>query len=59
MVVRSFVPRSVDILEAIGRIRLILDDAPLEAFEADWERQWLIERGVEIVLEASRHCRRN
>jgi uncharacterized protein with HEPN domain len=26
-----------------------------EAFGSDWQRQWLIERGVEIVSEASRH----
>jgi uncharacterized protein with HEPN domain len=55
MAARSFVPRLVDILEAIGRIRFILNDTPLEAFESDWESQWLIERGVEIVSEASRH----
>jgi uncharacterized protein with HEPN domain len=42
-------------LEAIERIRLILGETTLEAFEADWERQWLVERGVEIVSEASRH----
>jgi uncharacterized protein with HEPN domain len=24
-------------------------------FEADWQRRWLVERGVEIVSEASRH----
>jgi uncharacterized protein with HEPN domain len=28
---------------------------PLEAFEADWQKQWLAERGVEIISEASRH----
>jgi uncharacterized protein with HEPN domain len=27
----------------------------LEAFENDWQRQWLVERGIEIVSEASRH----
>jgi uncharacterized protein with HEPN domain len=27
---------------------------PLETFEADWEKQWAIERGVEIISEASR-----
>jgi uncharacterized protein with HEPN domain len=42
-------------LEAIERIRHVLGDTPLDAFEADWERQWLVERGVEIVSEASRH----
>jgi uncharacterized protein with HEPN domain len=24
-------------------------------FETDWQRQWLVERGVEIISEASRH----
>ncbi len=27
----------------------------LEAFEADWSKRWLMERGVEIISEASRH----
>jgi uncharacterized protein with HEPN domain len=27
----------------------------LEAFENDWQQQWLVERGVEIISEASRH----
>jgi uncharacterized protein with HEPN domain len=26
-----------------------------EAFEADWRKHWLVERGVEIISEASRH----
>lgn len=58
MAARSFVPRLVDILEAIERIRHVLGDTPLQAFEADWERQWLVERGVEIVSEASRRLPR-
>ena len=27
----------------------------LEAFEADWQSRWLVERGIEIMSEASRH----
>ncbi len=27
----------------------------LDDFEADWRCQWLVERGVEIISEASRH----
>ena len=27
----------------------------LRFFETDWQTQWLVERGVEIVSEASRH----
>jgi hypothetical protein len=29
-----------------------LADLSLEAFEDDWQRQWLVERGVEIISEA-------
>jgi hypothetical protein len=28
---------------------------PLDVFETDWQTQWLVERGVEIISEASRH----
>lgn len=34
---------------------LRLGDLPLEASEADWQRQWLVQRGIEIISEASRH----
>jgi uncharacterized protein with HEPN domain len=27
----------------------------LQEFETDWQRQWLVERGIEIISEASRH----
>lgn len=43
-----------DIIEAIERVRQSLGDIKLEAFETDWQRQWLVERGVEIISEASR-----
>jgi hypothetical protein len=26
-------------------------DMPLDVFETDWQRQWLVERGVEIISE--------
>jgi uncharacterized protein with HEPN domain len=32
-----------------------LENISLEAFETDWQRQWIVERGIEIVSEASRH----
>jgi uncharacterized protein with HEPN domain len=44
----------VDIVEAIERIRAKTEGVSLAAFEADWERRWLVERGAEIVSEASR-----
>jgi uncharacterized protein with HEPN domain len=52
---RSLIPRLTDIIEAIERVSVILADVSLEVFENDWQRQWLVERGVEIISEASRH----
>ena len=55
MAERSPVPRLTDIIEAIERIRETLSGLTPEAFAADWQKTWLIERGVEIISEASRH----
>lgn len=52
---RSTSFRLDDILEAIERVRSTLGDLSLEAFEADWQRHWIVQRGVEIISEASRH----
>ena len=52
---RSLVPRLSDMVQACERIRTLLHDMSLEAFEADWQKQWLVERGIEIISEASRH----
>jgi len=43
-----------DIIQAINRVRHVVGDMPLAAFKSDWQKQWLVERGVEIVSEASR-----
>jgi uncharacterized protein with HEPN domain len=51
---KNLTPPLTDIIEAIERVRLIPGEMPLGAFEADWEKQWLVERGVEIISEASR-----
>ena len=55
MVARSVIPRLTDIVEAIERIHDVLENISLQAFETDWQRQWLVQRGVEIISEASRH----
>ena len=47
-------PYLTDIVDAIERVRGLLGDISLESFKADWEKQWAIERGVEIISEASR-----
>jgi uncharacterized protein with HEPN domain len=52
---RTLILRLTDIVEAIERIRTVLAGVTLDAFEADWQRRWLVERGVEITSEASRH----
>lgn len=43
-----------DIRQAIEHIRDEMTDVSLDAFEADWRKLWLVERGVEIISEASR-----
>src|SRR5262245_66561978 len=55
MPARSLAPRLGDMVQACERIRMLLHDMSLEAFEADWQKQWLVERGLEIISEASRH----
>jgi len=45
-------PRAIaDIVEAIEHIK----SETLDDFERDWRKRWLVERGVEIISEASRH----
>ncbi len=51
---RSPNPHLNDIIEAIDRVRQALGNMPLDRFETDWRRRWLVERGVEIISEASR-----
>ena len=52
---RSLVPRLGDLVQACERIRNLLRSVPLDAFETDWQQQWIVERGIEIISEASRH----
>jgi uncharacterized protein with HEPN domain len=51
----SLIPYLTDIIEAIERLNAVLADTSLDGFEGDWQKQWIIERGVEIISEASRH----
>jgi uncharacterized protein with HEPN domain len=55
MAARSATPRLRDIVDAIDRIRMETEGVSLDAFEADWRKRWLVERGIEIISEASRH----
>lgn len=52
---RSAALRLLDIIEAIERVQTAMADLSLEAYETDWQSQWVVERGLEIVSEASRH----
>jgi uncharacterized protein with HEPN domain len=52
---RSVAPRLADIVEAIEHIRSVLAGIALNDFAADWQKRWLVERGLEIISEASRH----
>jgi uncharacterized protein with HEPN domain len=54
MAASSLAPRLTDILNAIQHIRAEMAGVSMEAFEADWRKRWLVERGVEIISEASR-----
>ena len=54
MTTRSPVPSLTDIVEAIELIRAEMEGVTLEAFESDRRKRWLIERGLEIISEASR-----
>jgi uncharacterized protein with HEPN domain len=51
----SLAARLTDIVEAIEHIRSEMIGVSIDAFEADWRKRWLVERGVEIISEASRH----
>lgn len=44
---RGTLPTLYDIVQAIERIRTEMTGVTLEAFEADWRKRWLVERGVE------------
>ena len=53
---RSSILRLTDIIEAIERIRSVIGDMPLDAFETDWQRQWLVERGVRSFPRQAATC---
>jgi uncharacterized protein with HEPN domain len=51
----SPVLRLTDIVEAIELIRSEMAGVTLQAFEGDKRKRWIVERGIEIISEASRH----
>jgi len=55
MIAPSAEPRLKDIVEAIGYIWSDIENATLESFGGDRRKRWQVERGLEIISEASRH----
>jgi len=51
----SAIARLTDIVEAVELIRGELAGMTLQSLESDKRTRWLVERGIEIISEASRH----
>jgi uncharacterized protein with HEPN domain len=49
------IARLTDIVDAIALIFAEMEGVSITAFETDRRKQWIVERGLEIVPEASRH----
>jgi len=47
--------RLIDIRDAISGIHGVIANAPFKVFAENWGMQRAIERGLEIISEASRH----
>jgi uncharacterized protein with HEPN domain len=52
---RSLALRLDDIIEAGQRVQAIAAERSDAELEADWQAVWLMQRGIEIISEASRH----
>ncbi len=52
---RSILLRLTDISEAINGINAVIAEIEFEAYSGSWGRQRAVERGLEIISEASRH----
>lgn len=52
---RSVIPRLLDIIEACNGIERALQAVTSDQFKGDWTRSRAVERGIEIIPEASRH----
>ena len=50
----SPIPRLSDIVEAVELIQTEMAGVSLRDFESDRRKRWLVERGLEIISEASR-----
>ena len=55
MAAPSSIARLTDIIEAVELIRSEMVGVTLQNLESDKRKRWLIERGIEVISEASRH----
>ena len=55
MATSSPIARLTDIIEAAELIRSEMAGVTLQDLESDKRKRWLVERGIEIISEASRH----
>ena len=55
MATSSPIARLTDIIEAAELIRSEMAGVMLQDLESDKRKRWLVERGIEIISEASRH----
>jgi uncharacterized protein with HEPN domain len=55
MATSSSIARLTDIIEAAELIRSEMAGVTLQGLESDKRKRWLVERGIEIISEASRH----
>jgi uncharacterized protein with HEPN domain len=51
---KAHIARLRDMVEAIALIQAEMTDVTLAALESDTRKRWLVERGLEIISEASR-----
>ena len=55
MAALSSIARLTDIIEAVELIRSEMVGVTRQNLESDKRKRWLIERGIEVISEASRH----
>jgi hypothetical protein len=52
---KSHILRLSHMIQAMERIRELTTGMDIATFEEDWQKQWLVERGMQIITEATRH----
>jgi uncharacterized protein with HEPN domain len=55
MPIPSQIARVTDIIQAVELIRNEVAGVTVQSLKSDIRKRWLVERGIEIISEASRH----